>query len=107
MDPNTHRLPVRAVVENPHGELRPEMFASFSIATSVATAAPAVPQSALMYDGDVARVFVVDKNNGISGRLVQPGRSHDGYVEIMRGLAAGERVVTAGTLFIDRATGAD
>jgi hypothetical protein len=29
--PNTHRLPVRAEVENPDGALKPEMFANFSI----------------------------------------------------------------------------
>ena len=33
IDPNTHRLPVRAEVENPDGALKPEMFANFSITT--------------------------------------------------------------------------
>ncbi len=33
IDANTHRLPVRADVENPDGALKPVMFASFSIIT--------------------------------------------------------------------------
>jgi len=33
IDPNTHRLPVRADVENPDGALKPGMFADFSIIT--------------------------------------------------------------------------
>jgi membrane fusion protein, heavy metal efflux system len=33
IDPNTHRLPIRAEVENPDGALKPEMFANFSIIT--------------------------------------------------------------------------
>ena len=33
IDPNTHRLPVRAEVDNPDGALKPEMFASFRIIT--------------------------------------------------------------------------
>ena len=31
IDPNTHRLSVRADVENPGGELKPGMFANFII----------------------------------------------------------------------------
>lgn len=103
VDPVTHRLPVRVEVQNPGGELKPQMFASFTIATSAAVRAPAVPQSALLYDGDIVRVFVVAADGSISGRNVQVGRSHDGMVEVTSGLHAGERIVTAGTLFIDRA----
>ena len=44
IDPNTHRLAVRAEVENPGGELKPEMFASFRIITGKDHAAPAVPE---------------------------------------------------------------
>ena len=31
LDPNTHRLPVRATVDNPGNQLKPQMFASFAI----------------------------------------------------------------------------
>jgi cobalt-zinc-cadmium efflux system membrane fusion protein len=34
IDPNTHRLSVRADVENPEGELKPGMFANFPISAS-------------------------------------------------------------------------
>lgn len=107
VDPVTHRLPVRAEVQNPNGELKPQMFANFSIATSDAAEAPAVPQSALIYEGEATRVFVVDADGGIAGRIVRIGRSHGGMVEIISGLRAGEKVVTSGTLFIDRAAGGD
>ena len=103
VDAVTHRLPVRAVVQNPTGALKPQMFATFSIATSNAALAPAVPQSALIYEGESARVFVVSKDGSIAGRPVRAGRSRDGMIEIVSGLKAGERVVSSGTLFIDRA----
>ena len=48
IDPNTHRLSVRADVENPEGELKPGMFANFSIITGKAATAPAVPQRAIV-----------------------------------------------------------
>jgi cobalt-zinc-cadmium efflux system membrane fusion protein len=107
VDPGTHRLPVRAVVQNPDGELKPQMFATFSIATSDPVEAPAVPQSALLYEGETTRVFVVGADGGIAGREVRVGRSHDGMVEIVAGLRVGERVVSSGTLFIDRAIESD
>jgi multidrug efflux pump subunit AcrA (membrane-fusion protein) len=40
IDPNTHRLPVRADVEHPYGALKPGMFANFSIITGEASAIP-------------------------------------------------------------------
>jgi cobalt-zinc-cadmium efflux system membrane fusion protein len=107
VDPVIHRLPVRAEVKNPTGELKPQMFASFTIATSDGVEAPAVPKSALVYEGESARVFVVGPDDSIAGRTVQTGRSRDGMVEITSGLHAGEKVVTAGTLFIDRAVQGD
>lgn len=107
IDPNTHRLPVRVEVQNPNGELKPQMFASFSIATSEPVTAPAVPQSSIMYDGDVTRVFVVGADGSISGRAVGIGRNRDGMVEIVSGLRTGEKIVASGTLFIDRAVNGD
>ncbi|MBV9861977.1 MAG: efflux RND transporter periplasmic adaptor subunit [Alphaproteobacteria bacterium] len=103
IDPNTHRLPVRADVENPDGALKPMMFASFRIITGEALQAPAVPQSALVYEGDTARVWVVGDDGAIASRSVRIGRISDGMVEILAGVSAGEKIVTGGTLFIDRA----
>ncbi len=107
VDPATHRLPVRAEVQNPKGELKPQMFASFSIATSEAVVAPAVPQQAIVYEGEGTRVFVAEKDDSIVARAVRAGRSREGMVEIVSGLSAGERIVTSGTLFMTRAAGGD
>ncbi|MDR2000141.1 MAG: efflux RND transporter periplasmic adaptor subunit, partial [Zoogloeaceae bacterium] len=52
LDPATHRLPVRVTVKNPAGVLKPQMFASFSIITSDTVTSLAVPESALIHDGD-------------------------------------------------------
>ena len=65
--------------------------------------APAVPQEAVVYEGDKARVWVVEAGDKIASREVQTGRMTEGKVEIVRGLKSGEKVVTSGTLFIDRA----
>lgn len=103
IDPNTHRLIVRAVIDNHDGALKPEMFASFRILTSDDVQAAAVPESAVVYEGDSAHVWVVQTKNAIAIRPIRVGRANDGYIEVLDGLKAGESIVTKGSLFIDRA----
>jgi cobalt-zinc-cadmium efflux system membrane fusion protein len=107
IDPNTHRLPVRADVENPDGALKPGMFANFSIITGEALTAAAVPQEAIVYEGERARVWVAGDGDTLALREIRTGRTSDGMVEVRDGLSAGEKVVASGTVFIDRAAKAD
>jgi membrane fusion protein, heavy metal efflux system len=107
IDPNTRRLSVRADVENPDGALKPGMFASFSIITGSAETAPAAPQSAIVYEGENAHVWVANDDGTIAARSIRIGRSADGMVEVLDGLSQGEKVVTSGALFIDRAASSD
>jgi len=79
------------------------MFASFSIATGTESDAPGVPDSAVVYEGDTARVWVLNGDGTLALRSIRVGRSGRGMVEAVSGLNAGEKVVTSGTLFIDRA----
>ena len=103
LDASTHRLPVRAAIDNHDGALKPEMFASFRILTSDAIDSPAVPEAAVIYEGDAAHVWVVGTDGLLTFRSIRAGRSNDGLVEVIDGLKAGERVVTKGGLFIDQA----
>jgi cobalt-zinc-cadmium efflux system membrane fusion protein len=103
VDPVTRRVPVRATLPNPDGKLKPQMFASFSIITSGESQSPSVPEEAVVREGDQARVWVVGQNNTLALRSIRTGRSSEGMVEVLDGLKAGERVVTRGSLFIDRA----
>ena len=107
VDPNTHRLPVRAEIENPEGRLKPEMFATFSIITGGESLAPAVPESAVIYEGETARVWVAKDGGVIESRQIRAGRIVNGMVEAIAGIEPGEKIVTSGTLFIDRAAKPD
>jgi cobalt-zinc-cadmium efflux system membrane fusion protein len=103
VDPATRRVTVRAEIANPKGALKPEMFATFSIVDAgVGRAAPAAPASGLVYEGDEVRAWVVKDARRIELRRVRTGRSDGALVEIVDGLKPGERIVTSGTLFIDR-----
>jgi cobalt-zinc-cadmium efflux system membrane fusion protein len=103
VDPATRRLSIRAEVGNPGFLLKPEMFASFTIVSGDEEMRVAVPQSAIVYEGAAAHVWVAGKNRSISSRPIAPGRSEESLIEVLSGLEAGEEVVTSGALFIDRA----
>jgi cobalt-zinc-cadmium efflux system membrane fusion protein len=102
VDPVTHRLPVRAEIDNRDGALKPEMFASFRIVTSDASESPAVPEAAVVHEADTAHVWVVS-GDLLSYRAVKTGRSNGALIEVVDGLKVGERIVTKGALFIDQA----
>ncbi|HTP81649.1 MAG TPA: efflux RND transporter periplasmic adaptor subunit [Alphaproteobacteria bacterium] len=108
VDPATRRVAVRAEVENADGALKPEMFASFVIITGADIASPAVPQSAVIYEGDNARVWTALPDRVIASRRITTGiTSSDGMVQVLAGLEPGDQVVTKGSLFIDRAAASD
>jgi cobalt-zinc-cadmium efflux system membrane fusion protein len=103
IDPATRRLPVRAVIANPDGALKPAMFADFVIKTGADQTAVAVPTAAVIYEGDQARVWVAQAGQSLGLREIKTGRTSDGEVEVLSGLNPGDQVVVSGALFIDRA----
>ena len=103
IDADTHRLPVRAEVDNAEGALKPGMFADFRIVTGNPVSMPAVPAEAVVYHGRKAQVWVAGKKKTLGLREIKVGRTEKGMVEVRSGLSPGEVVVTRGSLFIDRA----
>jgi cobalt-zinc-cadmium efflux system membrane fusion protein len=107
VDPNTRRIAVRAEIANPDLALRPQMFADMTVSTGAAAVAPAAPEQAVVYEGDTARVWVARPDKTLELRNITTGRTQGGYVEVIKGLSTGERVVTVGAVFIDRASTSD
>lgn len=105
LDPETHRLPVRAAIVNSDGALKPEMFASFTIRYARADASQGllIPASAVIYEGDSARVWVASAHGVLRARAIRVGEREDGMVHVIAGLKPGERIVTAGALFVNEA----
>jgi cobalt-zinc-cadmium efflux system membrane fusion protein len=100
-DLTTRRLIVRSEIPNPDGVLKSEMFATFRIATGEARTMPAVPVDAVIREGEVASVWVEKEPMLFERRLVKIGIEQGGRVEIVSGIAAGERVVARGAIFVD------
>jgi cobalt-zinc-cadmium efflux system membrane fusion protein len=107
VDPNTQRVLVRARIANPDGLLKPEMIATVRLFGGGSLSGVAVPEAAVIYEGDTARVWVARPDRTLELRRVKTGETLDGVVAVTAGLRAGERVVTSGSLFIDRAAQGD
>ena len=58
--------------------------------------ATTVPSTALQRGADGFFVYVVGTNDTVEARAIKPGQVASGLAIIERGLAPGERVVTAG-----------
>jgi len=88
------RLPVRP-------DIRAGGFgrAVFTEASGVALSAP---DTAVSYDADGASVMVVDATNHVRRVMVQTGQRGGGWVQLIKGPAAGARIVrAAGGLLLD------
>ncbi len=102
-DPSTRRLLVRATIDNAEGLLRPEMFASVTIQTGEGENSPAVSHEAIIYDGNTARVWIARDDKSVEARQIKTGLSNGQMVQVLDGLRLGEKVVSKGSLFVDRA----
>jgi cobalt-zinc-cadmium efflux system membrane fusion protein len=103
IDPSTRRLLVRATIDNKDGQLKPEMFANVTIYSSSDRPAIAVPKQALIYEGDQVRLWVAHEDKSIELREIETGLTNGDLVEARGNLKPGEKIVTRGSLFIDRA----
>ena len=103
IDPATRRLLVRATVDNKDFLLKPEMFANVTIYSAGDRPAVGVPKTALIYEGDQARIWVAHPDRTIELRQIKPGLTNGDLVEVVGNLRPGEQIVTKGALFIDRA----
>jgi membrane fusion protein (multidrug efflux system) len=122
VDPNTRAVTARAQFANPGERIKPGMLLRVGVVQSTRQAM-AVPEAAVLFEGDAAFVYVVGPGGGGGGprasagarptgaqgsgggrpgglaaqrRPVQVGARQDGLVEIMGGLRVGERLVAEG-----------
>ncbi len=109
IDPTTHRLPVWAEVDNPDFLLKPEMFARFRITDGAAAAqSVAVPDRAVVWEGASAHVWLAnDADKSLAIRQITVGKVTNGLSQVLDGLKPGDKVVTSGAVFIDRAAAGD
>ena len=96
VDPVTRTAMVRAHIDNDGLLLRPGMLLTVRLVAEERQALM-VPEDALVQRGDQAYVYTVEE--GVADmREVGHGDRYQGWVEITRGLSAGETVITEGVI---------
>lgn len=101
IDPATRRLWVRSEIKDPDSLLRAGMFANFTISISAPIQATAVPNSAVVREGDGSMsVWVTTDRKRFEKRIAKIGLQQDGMTQILEGLEPGELVVTEGAVFV-------
>src|SRR5262249_31903150 len=109
VDEKTRTVQVRCVTDNPliasatgEGEgqrrMRAHTFGTARIRVREERESVIVPSAAIQWDGANHLLFIPRTDGrSFAPRVVIPGISRDGYTEIVRGVGAGEAVVSAGS----------
>ncbi|MBZ5725622.1 MAG: efflux RND transporter periplasmic adaptor subunit [Acidobacteriia bacterium] len=99
-DGATRTSKVRLVADNPGYVLRPAMFVDVAVSVAFPPTL-SVPADAVL-DTGLARTVFVDRGNGIfEPRPVETGWRFSGRIEIVKGLAEGERIAVSGGFLLD------
>jgi membrane fusion protein (multidrug efflux system) len=106
VDATSRMLQVRATVPNPDKALLPGMFATATAASGAAQSLVTIPQTAVAYNPYGSLVYVVHDGKDPVGKpqksvkqqFVTTGATRGDQVSILKGVNAGDLVVTAGQL---------
>jgi membrane fusion protein (multidrug efflux system) len=97
IDPATRSVMVRAILPNPNNSLKPGMLLTVGI-QSAARAALAVPELAVIGQGEARYVFVVGADGKARRTAVTTGVRDSGMMEIVEGLKLGQQVISEGVV---------
>lgn len=97
VDPATRAITVRAELPNPGRRLRPGMLLTVTVEQAPRQAL-VLPELALVQIGRQAFVYRVEAEDRVAQVPVKVGARRRGEVEIVEGLAPGDRIVVEGTV---------
>lgn len=103
LSPQTRTVPVRLELPNTNNLLKPAMYASVEIAASSGRQGKllGIPASSVIYTGTRQIVLVELAEGRYEPREVRLGEQDDDYVEVLKGIGEGEKVVVAANFLID------
>ena len=100
IDPTTRTLKVRIEADNPDMILKPDMFVDVDFSVTMPARMTVLAEAVL--DTGLKKTVFVDRGNGyLEPRQVETGERIGDRIEITKGLAAGERIVTSSHFLID------
>ncbi|MCF8054637.1 MAG: efflux RND transporter periplasmic adaptor subunit [Deltaproteobacteria bacterium] len=96
IDERTRTLRAEALVDNEAHLLRPGYFAKATIYAGDPKRVLLIPVNAVVYEGDISRVFAISNETTARAKVVKLGEKYGDMVEVLSGLKNGEQVVTTG-----------
>lgn len=96
VDQGTDTVPVRATFANPDRVLIDDQLVKVTVEGGAAETTMVVPQSAIQIDQSGPFALVVNKENKIEVRRIEPGRTEGSELSVIKGLAVGDMIVTEG-----------
>lgn len=100
IDPESRTLPVVFAIDNPGERLPLGAFVDAHIITGPPREALAVPTAAVLTEAGQAIVYVQPEGERFERRPVELGVTDGEWVEVIRGVAAGEHVVSRGAYLV-------
>jgi Cu(I)/Ag(I) efflux system membrane fusion protein len=88
------------ILANPGRQLKPQMFSNVEIKINIGRKLM-IPESAVIDTGKGLVVYVDAGNDAFEPREIKGGLRTDGYIEVLRGLKEGERVVSSANFLVD------
>jgi membrane fusion protein, copper/silver efflux system len=99
-DERLQTLKVKIQFPNDHAEIWQGMLANIELESELGEVL-AIPENAVIADGEETLVFVAQTNNLFEPRKIQTGLRAKSLVEVKSGLSAGDRVVGSATFLLD------
>lgn len=96
----TRSMKARVALPNANGRLKPGMYATVGLKKDLG-AILSVPSSAVLQTGEKTIAFVDLGGGRLSPREVDLGQAGAEYVEVLKGMDSGERVVTSAQFLLD------
>jgi membrane fusion protein, multidrug efflux system len=118
VESSSRNIQIQATFDNPKGELLPGMFAKVNVTLGEAQKFLTLPQTAITYNPYGSTVFVIEEEEGKTPEgtpngqkqkvakqvFVTTGDTRGDQVAILKGLKAGQEVVTSGQLKLKNST---
>ena len=101
VDPERHTVPVRVILDNADGRLKPNTYAKMQFQASTPPGSVEVAAGALVSDGSKQYAYVKNAAGRFVKRDVVAGAVRDGRVVVFKGIVPGETVVSKGAILLD------
>ena len=103
LNPTSRTLEIGLSLDDPSNLIKSGMFPTVTILTEKLEDVLVISRSSILYDGNQAYVYVVDKDNLAAKKSITVGLVVDDKAEVLSGLEEGQMIITQGqTLLTDR-----